>query len=336
MGAGLKDNAQAVREPERIAILQGLRAYAALAVLLFHAGHAAAKHAGENPLLAVTFLGQAGVDLFFVLSGFVILHSVVAAGKTPGSYAYARIKRIFVPYWPIGIAFACYTYGFTHAEAATPSAYLASLTLMPIGRPALNVAWTLQHEVVFYSLVGAMLFTGWWRRGFALWGASIALCWLLGIAAPKGLQPIDLEFLMGAAAWAVWNRGNSLWLLRFSIALSAGGLCLALVSWTSGSLSEIGRIAVAAQFAAALPWLIRAEQAGLVHTPKPVLFLGDASYSIYLTHVVGILLLAPLMQGLGPMAALVSATIAGLAAGIAYYLLIERPLMRALPRASFS
>ena len=180
--------------------------------------------------------GVVGVDLFFVVSGFIILHSTMGKMQTVKDYAFrtyalARIRRIFLPYWPIGLVMAVMTYGFFPYDSLTLRGWVASATLLPVGKTGLNVAWTLQHEVVFYALVALGLFSGWWRIGLVLWSAAILSFWLGNLNAPVGLQPIDLEFLMGIAAWAAWRSENRPTMIATSAAL---GL-LSVLLYTNGA-----------------------------------------------------------------------------------------------------
>ena len=149
--AGGPANSQQVlpQVPERFEILQAVRAIAALGVLLHHAGHAADKYGGPMPLIELTGMGRAGVDLFFVLSGFIILHATVGRGLTWKAFAHARFRRIYLPYWPAGLVMAVIIFGSASTDSTILRNLIASVTLLPVGEPMLNVAWTLQHEVMF-------------------------------------------------------------------------------------------------------------------------------------------------------------------------------------------
>jgi exopolysaccharide production protein ExoZ len=311
----------------RIAIIQAARAFAALAVLLHHAGHSANKYGGPMPLAGLTNLGAVGVDIFFVLSGFIILHATVGTGLSCRHYAWARFRRIFLPYWPVGLAMAAVTYGFVPGAGFTLRGWVASITLLPVGPTALNVAWTLKHELIFYGFVAVGWFSGWWRTGLALWTAAIIGLWASGHVAPVGLQPIDAEFLMGIAAWAAWRSGNRRIMLAMSAGLAALGLLVAAAGIALG-LDRSGLIATAALFAALLPWLVMAEQTGKIRTPRALSFLGDASYAIYLVHALPLLALIGPLSGFGWQVTFPVITLAGLIAGVAYHLLVERPLLR--------
>lgn len=311
-------------EPARFETLQAVRAVAAMAVLVHHAGHSAHKLDPSMPLFALTDWAQAGVDLFFVLSGFVIFHAATVPGQTARLYAGARLRRIFLPYWPVGLTFAAFA-----LAAGTLNGWpgaLASITLLPVGQPALNIGWTLQHELVFYAIAGIALFGGWWRSMIALWVGALLLCWITGIDPPIGFQPIDAEFLMGIAAWAAWRSGRRAVMAVSSAQLVAVTLALALVGQAAG-IDRAGLMAIGALFAASLPWLVLAEQRGHIHVPRALLVTGDASFAIYLVHALPLPWLAVALSGAGWALFLPIAIGTGLAAGFLYHRLVEAPLL---------
>ena len=88
-----------------------MRAVATIAVLCIYAAGAAHKHGGPMPLIGITRLGEAGVDMFFVLSGFIIMHATVERRRSCRDYALARFRRIFLPYWPVGLVMAFFILG---------------------------------------------------------------------------------------------------------------------------------------------------------------------------------------------------------------------------------
>lgn len=302
-----------------------MRALAAIAVLFFHAAGAAHKHGGPMPLFGITSLGEAGVDMFFVLSGFIILHATVGRGRSCRAYALARFRRIFLPYWPVGLVMAFYILGAIPDFGGVRS-WLASILLLPIAQPALSVAWTLQHELVFYGFVALGYYSGWWRIGLVTWAAAIVFFAFGGNRAPVGLQIIDSEFLMGILAWAAWKDGRISIMTAATVVLSV----IALASLTIGQNIGIDRavpLGIGAGFAALLPWLVVGEQKGRIRTPKILNFLGDASYSIYLVHALPLLMLIQVLAGSSWYVLFLIIAFAGLAAGIAYHLLVERPLL---------
>lgn len=302
-----------------------MRAFAAMAVLLFHAAGAANKHGGTMPFFDIARLGEAGVDMFFVLSGFIILHATVGRGRSCRDYAFARFRRIYLPYWPVGLIMAFFIFG-AMSHYGDVRSWVASVLLLPVAQPALSVAWTLQHELIFYGFVAIGYYSGWWRIGLVIWAAAIVYFAYSGYQAPVGLQVIDSEFLMGIMAWAAWKDG------RFSIMAAASAVLavFAFASLTLGQNIGVDRavpLGIAAGFAALLPWLVMGEQKGRIHTPKVLNFLGNASYSIYLVHALPLLLLIQILAGSNWYVLFLIIAFAGLAAGIAYHLLVERPLL---------
>lgn len=116
--------------------IQGLRFYAALAVLLFHVSSIYQHHNGEifaawasafNPI------GRIGVDVFFVISGFVIWTSTSSrhAPKDAAPFALRRIARVFLTYWP-ALAFAGLVDVFVRGRYLLDYDLLRSITLLPL------------------------------------------------------------------------------------------------------------------------------------------------------------------------------------------------------------
>lgn len=149
---------------------------------------------------------------------------------------------------------------------------------------------------------------------------------LADTAAPSAYSPSIANFFMGIMAWAAWKDG------RLSVITATSALLglLAIAALAIGQNIGMDRavpIAIAAGFAALLPWLVIGEQKGRIRTPKILGFLGDASYSIYLVHALPLLLLVQIMAGSSWHALFLVIGFAGLSAGIAYHLLVERPLL---------
>lgn len=171
---------------QRLDVLQAGRGVAALAVVACHANSYA-------PTASAFELGRYGVHFFFLLSGYVIFLSAQRSFEAR-NFLIARARRIYLPYWPIGI-FAALSY----AALGRDFDWLASLTLLP-GTAALIPAWTLQHEIAFYALAALFFATGAPIRAGLLWGAVILLRQLggpLNEAEAVLLGPINLLFVAG-------------------------------------------------------------------------------------------------------------------------------------------
>src|SRR5689334_14287783 len=167
---------------KQINTLQYCRAVAALAVLFAHAMIATAAFVAPPPgvIQTLAMKGFLGVDFFFVLSGFIIMHAHMDDARTAGAamrYAIKRLRRIYIPYLPVSIGLiVLYLLVPTVSRGNRDWGMLTSLTLFPTSHPpALVVAWTLSHEILFYSLFLV--------RYFSRHGTAFVLAWAVGIAA---------------------------------------------------------------------------------------------------------------------------------------------------------
>jgi len=294
---------------DRIDTLQAGRGLASFAVVLHHA-NLASKDFGNSHVPLFEY-GWLGVDFFFVLSGFIIAYSV--GDKGAKTYAWHRFRRVLIPYWPIGIALGLLYMILPSASAGDREwTWLASLTLLPIGSPALSVAWTLQHELIFYAIFGI----AWFTRQYWVFFVWAGLCLLGSEATP--LKAINLEFLMGILAFLVVRSGKTspLFLLPAAIALAA---------WIYLGASREQSVLLGVAIGLALPGLIALEQRGM-SIPTSLVSLGEASYSLYLAHGIAISIVARLYPSLPIL------VIAGVAGGLAYYFAVERPLLSIIPR----
>ncbi len=201
--------------------LQGLRAAAALAIAFYHTADDAIA-AGGDPSGAIARVVHwmpwtAGVDLFFVISGFVIIHASEALFATPtGSRRFLcrRLWRIVPLYWTLTTLFLgviLLQHSAVHAQIGDGGYILASYFFLPWRRPdgiiepALGLGWTLNYEMFFYLMLTPFLVLS---RVFAVAGGVAVLC-LLVIAGrwfsfrTGALQfwvdPIVLEFALGMA-----------------------------------------------------------------------------------------------------------------------------------------
>ncbi|MDB5596895.1 MAG: exopolysaccharide biosynthesis protein [Hyphomicrobiales bacterium] len=278
--------------------LQAGRAIAALVVVGAHASYSAsfASDGGRLPFWASIFdKGYLGVDFFFVLSGFIIYYtSLENASETfdVRHFLAKRLIRIFVPYIPIGIGMALAYSVLPPIRMEDRSwGWFASTTLLPIGDPpALRVAWTLQHELVFYFIFAALNYFKKMRQGMIIWMACIIVSSTfasgskdpianLGEPLEVFLSPINLEFIFGMIAARMFlHRTSEPRSLLFL------GVCAPLAIFVWLGMPRDYSVLVGLSIAFSLVPICRAEKTGRFHVAPALLLLGDASYSIYLIH----------------------------------------------------
>lgn len=324
--------------------LEMLRAFAALLVVMFHTQTIFAPLAGRVPFGDAFGAGYRGVDLFFVLSGFIIAHvhggDLGRPDRLP-NYAFNRVARIYPAVWIMtALAIGLYSAGFGGAAKATklaPTAVAASALLLPQHGDALvNVSWTLTYELFFYALFAVAIVHR--RAGLAallLWQGATALATLSGAdlgLAGYYLRSLCLEFGVGlACAW--WLRrspsavtGPSAWfamLAAGTFSFAAGMSLDRAIGW-AGVPCALGAGAI-------ILALVRLEQAGRFRVPDLLVLLGGASYAIYLVHYSAITVLAAVLARAGlaitdPLCLACAAL--GVIAGLAFDRVADRPIQR--------
>ncbi|MGE8142640.1 acyltransferase family protein [Novosphingobium sp. NPDC080210] len=302
--------------------LQAGRGLAAVAVVAHHAEIAVQDFSGPFSGASVLHLGYLGVDFFFVLSGFIIFHATFDKGKTAQQYAMGRVQRVYLPYLPVGIGMALLYSILPQLSAASRDwAWLPTLTLAPVNAAtALSVAWTLKHEILFYTIFGLGYFSGRLPLVLGIWCAAIIAGLLFNLPPSVVLAPINLEFFMGIAVAVLSRRG---WAPDWLLPIGAAFFAIWLGLGADPRLSPLTGLA----FALIVLPVIRHERAGSFGVPSWLTFLGAASYAIYLVHKPVISVVARIYSA-NPYGLFALAVLAGTAAGIAYYWLVERRLLQ--------
>lgn len=334
-----------IQGASRLRSIQYLRAFAALMVVAFHV------------LGAAWTVGSAGVDIFFVISGFVIALVANSTTVTPRRFAYDRAVRVLPLYWLCTLALAA-------AAALVPALFprlpltaewlAKSLAMLPAFRPGssdvfpvLYQGWTLNYEVFFYAIV------------------------LLAILRPASQRfPVIAAILLGFVAVGHWLPSSQPWvsvytdplLVEFLVGYGFGHLRLRGLRFARGSgLALIGLGLIGLGLAAAtaegpegwrriLVWGMPAiclvvgsvtiEDREALPTLPLAGLLGEASYAIYLTHGMAISLLVAIWRRLGAWTAIgldtpiLAAATFGLAVtvGVAFHRVVEAPMLRRLRR----
>lgn len=325
--------------------LQVFRGLAAFAVVAHHAELSTAAFVGPLPAAVSSLLGFGllGVDFFFVLSGFIIMFAHMDDNRTPATvkrYAFKRLTRIFPAYWPVGLGLIALYAAIPGLSAGGGREYslISSVLLLPANTaPALSVAWTLVHELMFYG-VFLLFFVSrrWLVGGLLAW--ALVIVWANLWATPTGwlrypLSLLNIEFMLGVgAAWLVRLRtfeGKGL-----ATAL-LGGATACVAMWLMGpEKSAYLRLLLALGLALLIVGFAVHEQAATVRWPALLLVLGNASYSIYLVHNP---LLSITQRVAGQMAlawpsAMVWGVMLSVVAGWVYFWLVERPALRFFQR----
>ena len=352
-------------------LLQIFRGWAALLVVLYHVGHLVNTRF-HSPFLSYFHMGNAGVDFFFVLSGFLIsyLHlGDIGRPQLLKRYLQKRLIRIYPPYWIVTLLilplyFLVPSYGL--GDETHPLVIAKSLLLLPMEHaPILTAGWTLRNEVLFYALfAGLIAIRGRWAcYALPLWaGALVGSFYLVTRSIPVLanptlevlLSPRNLEFLMGCgAAWLVTHVSRERAPLKREFlrwcALGLGLSCLAfaLVGWLPRSLNYF---VLHVAFYGILSFVIilsavLLEGGGAIRQSwqqSPLyygcLVLGDASYSVYLLHgpclslLVKVTVAAGLIARLGVVPVTVAIVVLIIGVGCGFHVLIEKPLLIRLRR----
>lgn len=316
--------------------LQLLRAFAALNVVLFHTIGTATSYGYETNFFSyLEGWGANGVDIFFVISGFVMLYTQLDNKRTVKDFLILRAIRIIPIYWLITftiIIFYIVSPSVFRDLVITTEWALSSLGFMSnaiVGKsPIVDVGWTLELEMLFYIVFGLSL---WFRS----WMITLSATFIALIVISFVVSNLLLEFLAGLLIAILFKCYG---FNRFSKeSLILGGLLLSL------SISE----EVMALFESrvilwGLPsmFIVYGAVAAPQINSKLGKLLGDASYSIYLIQLVTISLFYKLIGVLGielnnDFLALVC-LIATAIVGTVMHLFIEKPMTHLLRKRVYS
>lgn len=331
--------------------IQMLRALAASLVVIAHAQvHLEVrKHIpGLDPFLD---LGRVGVDLFFIISGFIMVYVASNEFTKPGAprdFFIRRFIRVVPTYWIYTSALAVLMIAlpqlFSDGKEFELSHYFASLLFIPwennIGhlKPLLPVGWTLNYEMYFYFVFALLLFL---PRKYFLAGMSVALVGsiLSGIFF-KPLpplfsvvtSPLMLEFLIGCGIGLLF-MGKTHLPKTISYALFVAGVTWLLLAAGDFIPHTIRTISWGLPSAMIVTGILFLEKSSAISISKLLVAIGGSSYSLYLTHIFTINALGKIWvsvfhgyYGLFVIACVICSVLVGHIA----YLVIEKPAIRFL------
>jgi len=336
--------------------VQILRLVAAMLVVVMHATQAVSIHVTGHGPGHYWANGSAGVDIFFVISGFVMAMSTRTISATSAARLQAawmfmkrRLLRIAPLYWFYTLLKAAILLALPSLAVRSslePGHLAASLLFIPsvspwgLIEPTLPVGWTLNFEMLFYAVFALAIAWGAPRIRFCL--LAFLAIFIAGLTAPASVplafyaQPILFEFLLGVCIAHAHSHYRRVLPPAGLLSMAVG---LVLMFCVAGDVSAnrffTWGIAAALVVLGAVwlePWIARTRMAA------PLSFLGDASYSIYLSHtfVVPAVVLALRQLGIRDGVIIVPAVcLMVLLAGCLSHLWLERPMTTFLKRALF-
>lgn len=316
---------------KQIASIQSLRAVAALMVVFSHAQNDALHEsltAGGAFVRSGALPWDAGVDLFFIISGFIMVHASDRLFATPGAtgtFVGRRLIRIVPLYWlstTIVLAGLVSVAALGRHGLPSPAEIAASYGFIPFARPGdgaprplASLGWTLNYEMFFYLVFAAFVR---FRRTTAAAAVTLALVFIVDLGAlvrPSTTalafwtDPIVLEFALGIGLAQLWSRGLRLANLTAACAIVAG---VAILSLDLDGMSAVGIEAVETNgfgrlLACGVPMalifggvVLRVPSRSAKRGPLAFAgLLGDASYALYLFHPLVIIIAHKVYGGLG-------------------------------------
>lgn len=326
--------------------VQALRAVAAAMVVVVHL----------NPLLRIigatdvdTGMFAAGVDLFFVISGFIMVYTTRTRSPSPWQFMVGRVARIVPIYWVLTIMVfvaALVSPGFFGGTVARPLDLVRSLLFIPYGRidglirPILFVGWSLDIEMMFYVLFALALPARRWRHPMLI--ATLVAMVIVHDRFPNRLdpvgafltQPMILNFAVGMAIGVGFDRLPQ---ARAAVVAAWFGLPLATIALLGLSRYPFASAVPSTMLPAGamLLAMLTLERASVRFDHPLAMALGDASYALYLTHpfvTQAVIKAATALRIVTPttVPVLAAATLALAAAtAIVVHRALERPLNRA-------
>lgn len=268
-------------ENTKLQNLQCLRAVACLLVVLFHLAGALSASGHQN-MVNNFFLriGASGVDVFFVISGFVMVYIQLKRKTKPLRFIQNRVARIAPLYWVLTITMALVLLMVPNAFNTNQfamdrfvSSVLFSCGLIMQKETLVYPGWTIEYEVLFYVVFFFSLYLR--KVWLSILFASLIL---VGLVVYGHINSIALEFIFGMVIGGVYcTKTFSKWV--FVASTGFGAICIVMTGLVD--LSSFGRVLV---------WgvpscLVVFGLAGINQSRSNFLtVLGDGSYSIYLAQ----------------------------------------------------
>ncbi|MCU4492631.1 acyltransferase [Acinetobacter guillouiae] len=325
--------------------VQYLRGIAAVLVVLFHASSALMTHFTLGSKNYFSW-GEAGVDLFFIISGFIMVYITYNKNISFKNFFLKRVIRIYPVFWvyaSIALLIFLINPNMINRSTAMPTLILPSYLLIPYTEftNLVQVAWTLVYEVHFYLLFGLSLF-------FANRYRYIAAGFMLSLVAALSVfnfdiyylkfvtNPIILEFLLGMIIYFIIFKKNTKDLIFLSILFILSMLTLSLNEQPAERVIKYGVPSFIFMLVILYLDSIKMLGSGRDIFSKFLTALGDSSYSLYLSHIfcigVGVIVLnkLQLINGSTAQFLIFILTIGSIIWGYISFKFIETPLINKL------
>ncbi|MGP0091087.1 MAG: acyltransferase family protein [Xanthobacteraceae bacterium] len=345
----LSDGGITLGRPGKIESIEISRGVAATLVLLHHAN--GFSQIGDGSAFGGVFqFGSVGVDFFFVLSGFIILHvhrQDLGQPEQAARYAWRRFIRVCPLYIVLTLASLLLValLPFYRTDVPHSANYLISnLLMLPHGSnyPLISPAWSLSHELVFYLVFAVAILN--WKVGCALitaWMTALVFARLF-LTIPDGLSGLrftafgwlDILFAFGLAAALVAarirNAGGRIFAVGAFIFL---GACVSHGIGASPMANDtIRRLVYGTGSALMIVGMVVWESGASLRFPRWAITWGAASYAIYLVHYPVLELLSHARIRLGLVGWIhdepyfILQAVVGVCCGVLIHLKVEKPI----------
>ncbi|MEH2022211.1 acyltransferase family protein [Nostoc sp.] len=290
---------------KKLNLLQVYRGLAAVLVVLTHGNLILSREMHQGDLLQIFHFGWIGVDFFFVLSGFIIFYihqSDIGKPNKLKSFIFKRFIRVYPLYWSIlsiKILVSLFNTNKDSIYQRSPDEIIKAILLLPQDHSILEttfigVSWTLSYEVFFYCIFALLILKN------TKISQSIIVAWIIGIILNLlNLLPIGESFLVGF----IFNERNlefvlgclaaytiSKYQFKFATSLIYVSIFLLVVSVINTKYQEFDVSGIPSLIAYGIPFTlliigsVYLELSKTVNIPQILIYIGNASYSIYLTH----------------------------------------------------
>jgi len=354
---------------KKLEMLQVFRGLAAFLVVAYHLTRSGQNYFSTDFLGRVFESGDVGVDFFFVLSGFIITYvhfEDLVARDNVFSFLKKRVVRIYPIYWIIATGYLFLllfvangkTNHHDHQidlQSVNDWLYIAGCYLLiPQEHDFfLGVAWTLSYEMLFYLvfMIGIVLGFKKARFLFVIWAGVILLKIFIEIVAPTveipGILILNVrivEFLTGCMVAYLILKSHKIsdYLLFPLLAMGVGSLVMFYPHWVAKGW---GILILALVNGLIIFRIVNLDLQRSIRYPKLFLLVGEASYSIYLSHIIFLSLFLRVFQvvvnkfGVTSYLAIQMVytliLVFSVIGGILIYKYIESPVLRYLNRKFF-